>query len=264
MISTMTKGDGVNTRTAALVIIGNEILSGRTQDTNTQRIAELLTAHGVVLQEVRVIPDEESRIVDTVNEIRPHYDYVFTTGGIGPTHDDITSESMAKAFNVPLLKSEDAVAALRSHHDKDEDLTPARLKMAMVPEGASLISNPVSGAPGFVIENVYVMAGVPIIMDAMMNHILASIKTGAPILSNSVAFDLPESEIADDLAGLQERFSSVQMGSYPHYHAGMFTLSIVLRSTDPADLMAATKGFLDVLKSRGVEPSAVSLDDRLE
>ena len=174
-----------NTFTAALIIIGNEILSG---------IAERLTERGIVLSEVRIIPDREEVIIKTVKEVSEGYNYVFTTGGIGPTHDDITAESVAKAFGADLVKNEEAYATLIEHYGKD-DLTPPREKMAYIPKKATLIPNPVTAAPGFVLENVHVMAGVPRIMHAMLDHVLGSIQAGSPIFSTTVACGLAESAL---------------------------------------------------------------------
>lgn len=246
--------------TAGLIIIGNEILSGRTHDTNTPWIAERFTQRGVILAEVRVIPDMEDMIVKTVNELREQYDYIFTTGGIGPTHDDITAESIARAFEVSLIKSDDAYQTLVEFYEQDE-LTPARAKMAMVPQGATLIPNPVSGAPGFQIGNVYVMAGVPRIMQAMFDHVMGHLAVGALVLSHTVACQASESEIADDFALLQERFPDVQMGSYPHYRGGLIGLSLVLRTADRARLDEAAAALDAMLKTYGVQPQAVSLND---
>ncbi|MCB1557133.1 MAG: competence/damage-inducible protein A [Alphaproteobacteria bacterium] len=244
--------------TAALIIIGNEILSGRTHDTNTPWIAERLTRHGILLQEVRVVPDVEPVIIRAVNEMRKTFDYVFTTGGIGPTHDDITAESIAKAFGVPVHQHEQAYKALNQHYGPKE-LTPSRLKMAMVPLGADLIPNPVSGAPGFIMENTYVMAGVPRIMQAMFDYILSILVAGKPILSHTITCDLAESVVADDLSTLQDRFPDVQIGSYPHYRGGVLGLSLVLRTTRE-DLLAETEdAVLSLLGRHGVEPRAISI-----
>ena len=228
----------LETFTAALVIIGNEILSGRTQDSNTPWIAERLTERGILLGEVRVIPDEEEVIVFTVNELREKFDYVFTTGGIGPTHDDVTAECVAKAFGVRLVQNEEAFRMLEDHYGLEE-LTPARAKMCLIPEGAKLIPNPVTAAPGFIMENVYVMAGVPRIMQAMLDHVLGLIIVGKPILSTTIACTLSESAIALDLAALQENYPDVQMGSYPHYRGGTLGLSLVLRATNQNSLLVS-------------------------
>lgn len=242
-----------NTYTAAAVIIGNEILSGRTQDTNTAFMAERLTAHGIHLREVRVIPDIEETIVHTVNELRAAHDYVFTTGGIGPTHDDITAESMAKAFGVKIDVNDEAFKILEEYYGI-ENLTTPRAKMAQIPYGATLIPNPVSAAPGFNIGNVYVFAGVPRIMQAMMDHVLSDLKGGDPVLSCSVSCSLPESEMAEAVGALQDKYGNIEIGSYPHFRSGVLGLSIVLRSTDKGVLKIATDELVDVIKKRGEDP----------
>lgn len=254
----MSQFDNPDTFKAALVIIGNEILSGRTADANTPWIAERLTERGILLVEVRIIPDVESLIIQTVRDLREHYDYVFTTGGIGPTHDDITAACVARAFDLPLVQDQEAFAILEKHYGI-ENLTPPRAKMALVPEGAKLIPNPVSAAPGFVIGNVHVMAGVPRIMQAMMDHVMADIKAGKPILSNTVACNLPESKVAQDLTALQEKYPDVDIGSYPHYRGGALGLSLVLRGTNNENLDLATAEVLQMIKKHGDEPRALSI-----
>ncbi len=247
-----------DTYSAALVIIGNEILSGRTQDSNTPWIAERLTTQGIILGEVRIISDIEEEIIAAVNMLRTKYDYVFTTGGIGPTHDDITAESIAKAFGVPLERNEEAFRMLEEHYGLEE-LTPPRAKMSLIPAGARLIPNPVTAAPGFIIENVHVMAGVPRIMHAMLDHVMGMITAGKPILSNTVACSLPEGTVAEDLERLQEKYPQLQMGSYPHYRGGVLGLSLVLRGTDKDALGAATDALIEVIKAHGDEPRALSI-----
>lgn len=243
---------------AALVVIGNEILAGRTQDTNTPWIAERLTDHGILIGEVRVIPDVREEIIFAVNELRKKFDYVFTTGGIGPTHDDITAESVAEAFGVELVRDERAFKMLEEHYGIEE-LTPPRAKMSLIPAGAVLIPNPVTAAPGFIIENVHVMAGVPRIMQAMLDHVLGMIRAGKPILSNTVACGLSESTVAPDLTALQEKYSEIQLGSYPHYRGGVLGLSLVLRSTNKDKLEQATEALIDIIKKHGDEPRALSI-----
>lgn len=247
-----------DTYTAALAIIGNEILAGRTQDSNTPWIAERLTERGIVLLEVRIIPDQADIIISTVNDLRGRYDYVFTTGGIGPTHDDITAECVAKAFGVELERNELAFRMLEEHYGLTE-LTPPRAKMSLVPVGSTLIPNPVSAAPGFIIGNVHVMAGVPRIMQAMMDHVLGMIKAGKPILSNTVACNLPESEIAEDLTALQSRYPDIQIGSYPHYRGGAFGLNLVLRGISQRSLEQATEELVAIIRNHGDEPRALSI-----
>lgn len=217
--------------TAALLIIGNEILSGRTQDKNLSHIALKLNDVGVRLAEVRVVPDIEAKIVDAVNTLRAEYNYVFTTGGIGPTHDDITSASIAQAFGVKIHRHPQAEKILRAHYTADQ-INEARLKMADVPEGSVLLDNPVSSAPGFRIGNVYVMAGVPRIMQAMLDAILPELKGGAPVLTLSITTDLPEGDIAAGLTDIQNRYPEIDIGSYPMYKMGEFSTTLVLRSPD--------------------------------
>ncbi len=245
--------------TASLLIIGNEILSGRTQDTNTAWIAAKLAERGIKLVEVRIVPDIEHVIISTVHELRQKVGYLFTTGGIGPTHDDITSETMAKAFGVPYELNTEARQILLGYYKTEDQLTPARLKMAHIPKGAKLIENPVSGAPGFQIENVYVMAGVPRIMQAMFDGLLPEMATGHPILSNTITCDLPESKIAETLANIQKQYEMIDIGSYPHYRAGEVGLSLVLRGTDNDPLHLATRDVVDMVRSFGSEPMAISV-----
>lgn len=237
--------------TSALVIIGNEILSGRTQDKNLAYIAVKLNGIGVQLREVRVVPDIEKEIVDTINAMRTRYDYVFTTGGIGPTHDDITSASVAKAFGVTLHRHPDAEAALRAHYQAD--INEARLKMAEVPKGAELIPNAVSTAPGFRMENVFVMAGVPRIMQAMLDAIIPHLKGGATVLSVSVTTNLPEGTIAAALTEIQSRYPGIDIGSYPMYERGNLSTTLVLRSPDETMNEAARVEIETMIASLGGE-----------
>lgn len=240
--------------TAAVIVIGNEILSGRTQDTNTAYIAKTLSGRGVRLMEVRVIPDVAETIIATVNALRPAYDYVFTTGGIGPTHDDITAESIAGAFDVALERNAQAYAILEAYYGRDQ-LTDARLRMARIPAGSSLIPNPVSAAPGFQIGNVYVFAGVPKIMQAMMDHVAAHLRGGDPVLSASVSCALAESAVAEEVAALQDQYADdVEIGSYPQFGGIAPALSIVLRSTRRDILETATQALVVLMEKRGVEP----------
>lgn len=245
--------------TAALLVIGNEILSGRTQDTNIQWIGDKMTQLGIRLTEVRVVPDVEATIVRTVNEMRSQFTYLFTTGGIGPTHDDITAASMAKAFGVKLVLDPEARQLLLNYYGSEDQLTAPRLKMATIPEGATLIQNPVSAAPGFKMENVYVMAGVPRIMQSMLDDIIVGLEPGAPILSNTVTCGLGESAIAQDLAEIQNAYPAVEIGSYPHYRSGVLGLSLVLRSTNNDKLHEATGNVIAMIRSYGGEPRAISV-----
>jgi len=246
--------------TASILIIGNEILSGRTQDSNTQYIANKLGEKGIKVVEARVVPDVEDAIISAVNELRHKVKYLFTTGGIGPTHDDITSEVMAKAFGVPYELNMNARKILLEYYKNEEALTPARLQMAYMPAGVKLIENPSSGAPGFQIENVYVMAGVPSIMQSMFDGLLSTLQSGAPIISNTVTCDLPESKIAETLGNIQKQYESVDIGSYPHFREGNMGLSLVLRSTDNDILSKATQDVIDMVRSYGTEPIAMSIN----
>jgi molybdenum cofactor synthesis domain-containing protein len=239
--------------TACLLIIGNEILSGRTQDANLSYIAKGLNEVGVRLMEARVIPDVAETIVATVNEIRSHFDYVFTTGGIGPTHDDITSECIARAFGVPLILHPEAKALLEAGY-KPGELNEARLRMAHVPEGAALIRNPVSRAPGFRIGNVFVMAGVPQIMRAMFDGIRHDLKGGRPMQSRTVACHLAEGTLAKDLGEVQDRYPDLEIGSYPFYRQGQFGVSLVLRGTDAVRLDEAAGDIAAMIRRLGGSP----------
>lgn len=228
--------------TAAALIIGDEILSGRTKDKNSGAIAEHLTNVGIRLKEVRVVPDDEAEICTAVNALRGRYDYLFTTGGIGPTHDDITADSIAKAFGVPIDVDPRAEKLLAEHYARRGFvLTPARLRMARIPDGASLIVNTISGAPGFCIGNVYVMAGVPEIMRAMLEAITPDLETGDKMLSVTIAVDRPESEIADVFSAHQQRYRDVAMGSYPHLRDGKPVADLVLRSANANRLAEAAE-----------------------
>ncbi len=244
---------------AALLIIGNEILSGRTQDINTPWIAAKLAERGIRLVEVRVVPDIEARIVEAIHDLQPKANYLFTTGGIGPTHDDITTESVAKAVGVPVVLDDEARNILLSYYKSEDQLTEARLKMAYIPQSAVLIANPVSGAPGYRINNIFVMAGVPMIMQAMLDHILPDLVSGVPILSNTVTCDLPESMIAIQLAAIQKAYPNIEIGSYPHFRAGELGLSVVLRSIDKELLNEATEKVIDLIKKSGGRMQALSL-----
>jgi molybdenum cofactor synthesis domain-containing protein len=206
---------------ASMIIIGNEILSGRTQDTNLNTLARGLNDVGIVLSEARIVSDTPIAIVAAVNDLRARYDYVFTTGGIGPTHDDITAQCVADAFGVPLILNPEARALLQAHYDRSgRTLNAARLRMAHTPQGASLIANPVSTAPGFRIENVYVLAGVPVVMQAMLDGLKGDLTGGRRVLSRSVGSLIGEGIVARDLAALQDRYPALEIGSYPFYRPG--------------------------------------------
>jgi molybdenum cofactor synthesis domain-containing protein len=239
--------------TAAILVIGNEILSGRTKDANLHYLATGLTEIGVRLMEARVVPDIEARIIEAVNALRAIYDHVFTTGGIGPTHDDITSESVAKAFGVSLVKHPKAVELLTRHYG-EADLTAARLRMAHVPEGASLIDNPVSTAPGFRIGNVYVLAGVPAICQAMFDGIKGGLARGDPVHSKTVSAFVGEGVIAQDLGELQLRYPSLDIGSYPFFRQGKFGASFVIRGTDEDAIGKAAAELRTIIRKLSAEP----------
>jgi molybdenum cofactor synthesis domain-containing protein len=239
--------------TAAILLIGNEILSGRTKDANLNYLATELNAIGVRLLEARVVPDVPEAIIKAVNELRAAYDYVFTTGGIGPTHDDITSECVAKAFRVPLIKDPRAVRLLTDHYG-EANLTEARLRMAHVPEGATLVENPVSTAPGFQIGNVFVLAGVPAICRAMFDGLKGRLKTGDKVLSVTVSGYVGEGIIAKGLGQLQERYPQLEIGSYPFFRQSRFGASFVLRGTDEAALKNAAADLRTLIRSLGAEP----------
>lgn len=219
--------------TACVIVIGNEILSGRTQDTNLNWLAKKLNEAGVRLREARVVPDVPEAIIETVNACRARYDYVFTTGGIGPTHDDITSECIARAFGVAYGRNKEAEAILTRYYGADK-LNEARLKMSDMPEGVTLIPNPVSAAPGYRIGNVYVMAGVPSVMRAMFDEISPTLKGGKPVLSITVSTYLTEGVIAAKLGEIQKDFPEVDIGSYPFMRDGKLGTSLVARHEDSA------------------------------
>lgn len=221
--------------TAAMLVIGDEILSGRTRDSNLHHLAGRLTAHGVDLKEARVVADDQAAIVAALRALSPAYTHVFTSGGIGPTHDDITAEAVAAAFGVGIDIRDDARAVLEAFiHARGSEVTPARLRMARIPEGATLIDNPVSAAPGFTLNNVHVMAGVPKIFEAMLEGVLATIKGGQPLISRTYRVELPEGDIAAPLADLAARYPSLSIGSYPYNIQGVFGANIVVRGQDGA------------------------------
>jgi molybdenum cofactor synthesis domain-containing protein len=226
--------------TAAILVIGDEILSGRTKDKNIGYIAEYCTNIGVDIREVRIVPDVEEEIVAAVNALRVRYDHVFSTGGIGPTHDDITADSMAKAFGVPIDHDPRAVAILTDHYAAGQ-LNEARLRMARIPAGADLILNKVSKAPGFTLGNVHVMAGVPSIMQAMFDEVAAKIPTGAKMLSRTVPVGMGEGRIASKLGAIQADYPDVSIGSYPKMLDGAFATDIVLRARDAGRLDLAAQ-----------------------
>jgi molybdenum cofactor synthesis domain-containing protein len=238
--------------TAALLIIGDEILSGRTKDKNVGHIADHLTAIGIQMKEVRIVPDEEPEIVAAVNGLRARYNYVFTTGGIGPTHDDITADAIAKAFGVGIDVDERALRPMKAYFERrGVELTPARLRMARIPLGAELVENSVSIAPGFMIGNVIVMAGVPNIMHVMLDAATKFLKTGKKMLASAIDLQRPEGEIAAMFAAHQKRYPDVPMGSYPFMRDGKPGTQLVLRSTDAAQLAKAESELKAELTARG-------------
>lgn len=237
--------------TAALIIIGNEVLSGRTRDANLHYIAGGLVERGIRLKEVRVVADDEAAIIKAVNELRATHTYVFTTGGIGPTHDDITNECVAKAFGVPLRLDQRAVDLLL-RQIKPENLNEARLRMATLPEGCALIDNPISHAPGYILGNVHVLAGVPRIMQAMFDGLKAGLTGGAPILSRSVTLYGSEGLIAARLSEIQAGRPELEIGSYPFTRDGIYGTVIVIRGTDGAALDAAGEEVREMARQLGV------------
>ncbi len=226
--------------TAAMLVIGDEILSGRTKDRNIGYLADMMTAIGIDLKEVRIVPDEEDAIVSALNEIRTRYTYVFTTGGIGPTHDDITADAVAKAFGVPCEYDAKAYALLEeSYARRGMEFTEARKRMARMPRGAEHIDNPVSVAPGFRIGNVHVMAGVPSIFQAMLDNVVPTLKTGTRMLSATVHCPVGEGTIGGPLAEIQHRHPDTIIGSYPKYGEGKFWTELVVRARNPQALEAS-------------------------
>ncbi|MDA5558873.1 competence/damage-inducible protein A [Shimia sp. MMG029] len=226
--------------TAAMLVIGDEILSGRTRDANMHYLAGELTKHGITLAEVRVVPDVPEKIVDAVRALSVEYDTVFSSGGIGPTHDDITADCVAEAFGVHIDIRDDARALLQAHYDNaGQEFNAARQRMARIPDGATLIDNPVSVAPGFVVENVHVMAGVPSVFQAMVASVLPTLTGGSPLLSQTLRIERGEGEIAGPLAALAEEFSDLSIGSYPYQRNGVYGANVVVRGTDGARIDAA-------------------------
>ena len=245
----MSKNTKVN---AAILIIGNEILSGRTQDTNTSTLATWLNSIGVKVNEVRVIPDVEKTIVDTLNVLRKSNNYVFTTGGIGPTHDDITAQSVSKTFNRKYEIHKEAFKILEAYYKKGE-FNKGRQRMAWMPENAELILNPTSGAPGFSVENVFCLPGVPSIMKSMLGGLKNKLAGGEPILSHTINLRTVESEIASSLTQVQDKNKDVEIGSYPFFHAGKLGVSIVLRSDKKSKIDSCNSQILDFVNKKKIE-----------
>lgn len=239
--------------TAAILVIGDEILSGRTRDSNMHYLAGELTRIGIDLKEVRVVADERAAIVAAVNALRRAFTHVFTSGGIGPTHDDITADAVAEAFGMPLAVRDDARAILAAHYDRSGlEFNAARQRMARIPEGAVLIENPISAAPGFSLENVHVMAGVPDIFKAMVASLLPRLTGGRPVLSQTLRIDRGEGVLAEPLAALAAEFADLSIGSYPFIQNGAYGSNIVVRGTDAARIDAAV-GRLAALFPAGTE-----------
>lgn len=249
------KAQDTSVVTAALLVIGDEILSGRTKDKNIGYIADYLTAIGIRLSEVRVVCDIEDEIVAAVNALRAKFDYVFTTGGIGPTHDDITADAVAKAFDVSLDVDPRAVAIMEKRYGPGE-FTPARKRMARIPDGAELVKNSVSGAPGFMLENVIVLAGVPRIMQVMLDDVAPRLRTGTKMLSRTIRVERPEGVVAAGLGRVQDVFPDVSMGSYPFFRKDKLGTHLVLRSTDEARLAEAIAALWEMLKDEGFDGHA--------
>jgi len=245
----MTKNTKVN---ASILIIGNEILSGRTQDTNTVTLANWLNSIGVKVNEVRVVPDVEKKIVDTLNILRSENNYVFTTGGIGPTHDDITAQSVAKAFGLKYEIHKEAFKILETYY-KPGEFNEGRQKMVWMPSNAELILNPTSGAPGFSVKNVFCLPGVPSILKSMLGGLKNRIVGGEPILSDSISLRTVESEIAKTITQIQNKNKDVEIGSYPFFQAGKLGVSIVLRSEDQIKIDDCKMQILEFVNEKKIE-----------
>ena len=237
---------------AAIIIIGNEILSGRTMDTNTSTIALWLNSIGVKVQEVRSIPDIQETIINTVNLLRKDNEYVFTTGGIGPTHDDITAESISKAFSLDYEIHKEAYKILEAYY-KPGEFNEGRQKMVWMPKGAKLILNPTSGAPGFSVDNVFCLPGVPSILKSMLGGLKNEIVGGEPILSHTISLRTVESEIANSLTAVQDNNKDVEIGSYPFFQAGKLGVSIVIRSEDKSKIDICSNQILDFVNQKKIE-----------
>jgi molybdenum cofactor synthesis domain-containing protein len=249
----MSESASADAVTAALLVIGDEILSGRTKDRNIGYIADHCTNIGIELKEVRIVPDEEAEIVAAVNALRARYTYIFTTGGIGPTHDDITAVSIAKAFGVPIDVDPRALALLQPYYEKrGMELTPGRLRMARIPVGAELVHNSISIAPGFMLGNVITMAGIPNIMQVMLDAVTPRLRTGRKMQSVAIDLGHPEGAIAELFAAHQKEFPDVPMGSYPTLRDNRPCTQLVLRSTEPDRLAAAVAGLEAKLGRRGL------------
>lgn len=253
-VQTKTEDTKQSPVTAAMVVIGDEILSGRTRDSNAGHLASVMTAIGIDLQEIRVVADDRHKIIEAVNALRQRNTYVFTSGGIGPTHDDITADSIAAAFGLPCEHDERAMRILSDWYDHRKlEFTEARKRMARVPEGAGLIDNPISKAPGFVVGNVHVMAGVPAIFQAMLDNVLPTLRTGIKLKSNSVHCPFGEGVIGTKLAAIQVKHPDTIIGSYPRYKEGTFWTELVIRARDEDQLSAATQAVEALVESLRAE-----------
>ncbi|MGF1462032.1 MAG: competence/damage-inducible protein A [Maricaulaceae bacterium] len=245
------------TVTAAVLLIGDELLSGRTRDANLQAIAQFLALSGVQIREARVVSDDHGAIGEALNALRLRHDYVFTTGGIGPTHDDITADAVAQAFGLALYEHPDALAILEARYAAaGTPFTPARRRMARMPQGATLIDNPATGAPGFQIDNVFVLAGVPGIMRAMLEGLSGRIRSGAPVHTVTVrAQGLREGDLAGELGRIAERATDVSLGSYPWFHGvDDYGVALVARSHDPNQIDAMTARLSELVRAQGGTP----------
>lgn len=246
-------GEPVKEVTAAVILIGDEILSGRTQDLNLAYISTWLNVRGIQVHEARVIPDDEDVIAHTVNELRAKCNYVFTTGGIGPTHDDITADSIAKAFGVKIDYHPEVLRMLAEHY-KEGEFTEARKRMARIPEGGTLVPNPISRAPGFQVENVFVMAGIPRIMQAQLEGVADRIVGGFTVISRTITVRMAEGNVAEKLTAVQERFADVSIGSYPSFHADGPAAALVMRARDEDMLDEAADAIRQMIRDLGAEP----------
>tara|TARA_B100001121_G_scaffold54799_1_gene48296 strand:+ start:4093 stop:4845 length:753 start_codon:yes stop_codon:yes gene_type:complete len=238
--------------TAGIIIIGNEVLSGRTKDINTSTLAKWLNSLGIEVKEVRVIPDIETIIIETVNQLRKKFNYIFTTGGIGPTHDDITAESISKAFNLKYDFHKEAYSILEKYY-KPGEFNDGRQKMAKMPTSANLILNPTSGAPGFYVNNVFCLPGVPSILKSMIGGLNNVLVGGNPILNLTISLRTVESEIAKSITEIQNKNKDIEIGSYPFFKAGNLGVSIVLRSSNKKKLDGCNAEILEFVKSKGIE-----------
>lgn len=249
-------------KTAAMLAIGDELLSGRTKDKNIGHLAEVLTLSGIDLKEVRIVGDEEDEIVAALNALRTRYDYVFTSGGIGPTHDDITADAVSKAFGVPCLHDGEAMRLLgEMYARRNIEFTEARQRMARMPEGSRHIPNPVSVAPGFIIGNVHVMAGVPQVFQAMLDSVVATLPAGARVLSRSIPCPFGEGDIGTLLGAVQKAHPQTSIGSYPHFDGRRFSTELVVRARDGAALEAAAQAIMAMVETLGAERESARTRD---